>query len=238
MVDLKALSADRLERMAAAGRRVKDCVRVLGKTDDTLVGEVTRGHDEFKAWEHYPSGDVYDPETHGQYYYHAHAAGERGDEHGHFHTFLRALGMPPGMRPDIAPDYRPPAGPNDAVSHLVAISMDRDSVPVRLFTTNRWVTGEVWYAADDVISMLDRFDMDLAYPSWPVNVWVTSMVVLFRPQIVDLLRARDRAIAAWAAAHPGDNVYEDHGIEVASAIDISVDAQVEAIDAALEARAA
>ena len=42
--------------------------------------------------------------------------------------------------------------------------------------------------------MLDHFDMDLLYPSWPVNIWITSMMQLFRPQIQYLLTQRDTAI--------------------------------------------
>jgi len=45
--------------------------------------------------------------------------------------------------------------------------------------------------------MLDRCSMDLAYPSSPVNIWVTAMVQLFRPTIETLLLERDRAISEW-----------------------------------------
>ena len=34
------------------------------------------------------------------------------------------------------------------------------------------------------LEALDRFDIDHAYPSWPVNRWLTAMVRLFRPQMV------------------------------------------------------
>src|SRR3546814_14192456 len=67
---------------------------------DNLVGELLKNNGTFYEWDHYPPGDVYDHETHGQYYYHAHAADQRFDgEHGHFHTFVRPKGMPPGVRP-------------------------------------------------------------------------------------------------------------------------------------------
>jgi hypothetical protein len=38
------------------------------------------------------------------------------------------------------------------------------------------------------------------------------MLRLFRPQIRALLEVRDAAVAGWAAAHPGGNVYEDRGL--------------------------
>ena len=58
---------------------------VLAKTGDNVVSEVLRGVETFYEWEHYPPDDVYDRETHAQFYYHAHPPGERSfAEHGHF----------------------------------------------------------------------------------------------------------------------------------------------------------
>ena len=47
--------------------------------------------------------------------------------------------------------------------------MDSTGLPIRLLSTNRWVTGEAWYRADDVCKLLDLFEIDHAQPSWPVN---------------------------------------------------------------------
>lgn len=218
--------------MAKAGAEVRECLRVLGKTGDNLVGEILRGQGTFYEWNHYPEGDVYDRETHAQYYYHAHPKNERPGEHGHFHTFLRAQGMAPGMRPLEVPGA-PLAAGGDVLSHLVAISMDDAGLPIGLFTTNRWVTGETWFKAEDVTLMLDRFAIDHARPSWPVNRWITAMMRLFRPEIVELLRKRDRAVTDWAARHPGEDVYEDRRLEVTSQIKISIDDQIRAVEQAL-----
>jgi hypothetical protein len=234
MVELAALPRERLEDMAAAGAEIMECYRLLRKSDGNVVAEVLRGHGEFYEWDHYPPGDVYDKETHSQYYYHAHPAELRGGEHGHFHTFLRPKGMPEGVAPAAVPDYSPPSGDNEALSHLIGISMDPRGYPVRLFTCNRWVTGEVWYAADDVIRMLDRFDMDLAYPSLPANTWVTAMLRLFRPTVEHLVATRDTGVASWQASHHDVNVYEDRDLEVTSYADISVESQIEAVLRALE----
>jgi hypothetical protein len=233
MVELEGLANARLEDMAAAGGEVLEIYRLLRKSGDNVVGEVLRGQGEFYEWDHYPKGDVYDPETHSQYYYHAHPAELRGGEHGHFHTFLRPKGMPPAIEPAPLADYAPPAGDNDALSHLIGISMDPHGFPIRLFSTNRWVTGEVWYAADDVIAMLDRFDMDLAAPSLPANIWITAMVRLFRPEIEALVRDRDRALAAWQQRKPEVNVYEDRDLEITSLLDISVEGQIDRVNDAL-----
>ena len=226
-----------LRDMAAGGEQVLECYRVLRKGDSNVVGELLRGAGTFYEWDHYPKGDVYDHETHAQYYYHAHPAETRADiygpEHGHFHTFLRPRGMPAGVRPLDLPDYVPPEGDNDALSHLVAISMDRAGYPIRLFTTNRWVTGESWYGARDVIRLLDQFHMDLAYPSRPVNIWISAMLRLFRPQVEELLCRRDAAVADWQARHPDRNAYEDRELEITSCRAIAVEEQVRAVRAAL-----
>ena len=237
-IDLERLSAGELLTMAAAGAEAVDCIRVLANTGDNLVGELLNGADGFYQWDHYPAGDVYDPASHAQYYYHAHPQELRSGEHGHFHTFLRAGGMPDNMRPVPLPDYEAPEAPNDDLTHIVAVSMNPHGIPTRLFVTNRWVTGETWYAAEDVCSVVDRFEIDHARPSWPVNRWISAMMVLFRPQVLALLRARDAGIARWASERPGTNIYEDRELEIVAALDISIDDQVAAIDEALRRREA
>jgi hypothetical protein len=233
MTDLGLLSRGELQAMAEAAREVINCQRVLAKTGDNVVGEILRGAGTFYEWRHYPPGDVYDAEYHAQYYYHAHPETERATgEHGHFHTFLRPLGMPPGIAPAPVPDPQEHDGDNDALCHLVGISMDRAGLPIRLFTTNRWVTGETWYAADDVVRMLDCFVIDHARPSWPVNRWITALVRLFRPQIVELLHARDAEIRGRQAERPGVNVFEERELEVTSEMHVSVEDQIARIEIA------
>lgn len=233
MIDIDSLPLGELQAMVEAAREVTNCQRVLAKTGDNVVGELLRGHGIFYEWRHYPPGDVYDPEFHAQYYYHAHPEDERyPGEHGHFHTFLRPLGMPEGVRPAPLADFRPPEDENDALSHLVGISMDRAGLPIRLFTTNRWVTGETWYRAADVVRMLDAFVIDHARPSWPVNRWLTALMRLFRPQIVALIHARDAEIARWQARYPGENVFEMRSLEVTSEMTISVEEQIARVELA------
>jgi hypothetical protein len=222
------ISGDLLDRMTQAGVEAAECLRVLAKSGGNLVGEVLRGNGEFFEWSHYPPDDVYDPQTHAQFYFHAHPPTAREQpDYGHFHTFLRPRGMPDGIVPAAVADLVMPQDDNAALSHLIAISMTREGQPERLFTTNRWVTGEVWYEADAVIAMLDRFVIDLAYPSWPLNRWITAMLVLFRPQIEALVRERDRRIAEWQSAYPDEYVYEDRRLEITSATRVSVPAQIE-----------
>jgi hypothetical protein len=234
MTDFGLLSRGELQDMAEAAREVLNCQRVLTKTGDNIVGEVLRGAGTFYEWRHYPQGDIYDSEYHAQYYYHAHPEDERvSGEHGHFHTFLRPLGMPAGIAPAPVPDPKEPESENDALCHLVGISMDRAGLPIRLFTTNRWVTGETWYAAGDVVRMLDCFIIDHARPSWPANRWITALMRMFRPQIVELLHARDAEIQRRLDASPRSNVFEDRDLEVASEMRVSIEDQIARIELAL-----
>jgi hypothetical protein len=231
-LELSGLPRGQLELMADAGASVLQCYRVLGKAGMNIVGEVLRGQGDFVEMEHYPQDDVFDAETHSQYYYHAH----RGDagEHGHFHTFLRQPGMPIQVLPlDHAGDEPWPCG-KDALSHLIGISMDAYGFPVGLFATNRWVTGETWYPASDVIKMLDYFQIDHAWPSWPVNIWISSMLILFRPQIEALLHQRDLVIRQRMKEAPDVDVFEDRVLELTGFTSISVEQQIKHIVKALE----
>lgn len=232
--DLERLSPDVLRKMLAAGDDINECYRVLGKGGLNVVGEVLKGNGQFVELNHYPPGDVYDRDSHAQYYYHAHREGE----HGHFHTFLRAKGMPLGAQP--VPEAATKDWPKgtDALAHLVAISMDKKGFPIRIFTTNRWVTGETWYPAREIRRMLGLFVIDHAYPSWPTNRWITAMVRLFRPQIEALVDARDIEMRARALAEPEADIYEDRDFEVISEIEIDVDRQLERVRAALAAAGA
>lgn len=229
---LEDLPRARLERMRAAGEEARECERALRKGGLNLVGEVLRGQGKFIKLNHYPKGDIYDRETHSQYYYHAH----RPDEHGHFHTFLRAKGMPPAARPAPEAESRDWPSGDKALAHIIAISMDKKGQPLGLFTTNRWVTGETWYPAEHVATMIDHFSVDHAYPSWPTNRWVTAILRLFKPQIVQLLHERDAALEARRAAYPDRDVFEDKDFEVLSETSIDIEAQIARLDAALANR--
>lgn len=225
----EALPPERLQDMRRAGDEVAECQRVLRKAGLNVVGEVLKHQGKFVKLSHYPKGDVFDRETHAQYYYHAHRAGE----HGHFHCFLRAAGMPADVAPVPEAEGRDWPGGDKALAHLIAISMDRHGHAIKLFTTNQWVTGETFYPADAVIAMLDRFVIDHAWPSWPTNRWVGAMMRLFRPQIEALIRARDLAIAQRRAGNPASDIFTDRAFETISEIAIDVSAQRVRIASAL-----
>jgi len=215
--DIQTLDRDQLELMRDAGVEIKECYRVLEKADMNIVGECLRGQGTFYEMDHYPKGDVYDSETHCQYYYHNHRG--LAGEHGHFHTFVRAKGMPEGVEPvDYQGPERWPEG-SDRLSHIAAISMDPRGYPTGLFATNRWVTDENMYPAADVAKMIDR--------------WLSAMFKLFKPQVIALLEHRDLVIDEWAASKPDIDVYEDRELETTGELIVSVDDQIRKVEKAL-----
>src|SRR5262249_23466720 len=85
--------------------------------------------------------------------------------------------------------------------------------------------------------MLDYFVVDHTRPSWALNRWISAMFRLFKPQIAELVHARDRTIAAWrprAGAQVG--VYDNRALEVTSVIAIDIDRQIGIVEAALAPR--
>jgi hypothetical protein len=199
------LAPEQRERMIQAAREVLECHRVLHRGGLTLISDIMRAGQAAPApFEHYPPDDVIDHAHHAQYYYHAHRSEE---EHGHFHCFARILN---------------PAGEGWVPVHLGAISMTHEGLPRALFATNRWVTEEHWLPAEDTIALLDRFVIDHAAPSWPVNRWVTAMLVLFRPHFEALLRQRERIVEAFQHQHPEVNALDDQELEVTGQIVIDI----------------
>jgi uncharacterized protein DUF6969 len=233
------VSRAEINRMIAAAAVVRDCRRDLAARNTDVVGEVTARSTMPCAWRHYPEGEVYDPRSHAQYFFHAHPGDDRQrPERGHFHTFMRADGMPRGVAPLLLPELAvadvavplPQAAPlkrgiRDEVSHLVAIAVNLCGEPIRLFTTNRWVTGETWYRAEDVTRMLDSFVIAEEAPSAVLNRWIGAMVHLFRPQIAALLRARDETVMAWRRRRR-THVFEDPRLEITSSLNIDLDTQL------------
>ena len=226
-VDLMTVPRDRLAAMADAGRTVVECRAMLAAAGRTVIAEIAG--DQRDPFTHYPRGDVYDFQSHGQYYFHSHRSGECG----HFHTFLRPRGMPPGIWPDDPAD-RGLIAENEALSHLVAISVDETGEPVELFTTNRWVTAETWYRAADVCAMLPCFQMDRAHPPYLANRWITALLALFRPQIETLLAERDACIDRNRFRLSGIPVFEDRELEVTSRMRVSVGDHLAQVQRALD----
>ena len=88
-----------------------------------------------------------------------------------------------------------------------------------------------WFNAADTIDLLDSFDVDIAKPSWPVNIWISAMVRLYRPDIEQLLQERDDVMTG-AQLKAEDNAYNDRSIEITSLLDIDLADRIDTVNAA------
>lgn len=170
----------------------------------TLAWAALAGAGQFVRWSHYPHDDV-DDAIHGtRFFYHAHEPSEMLDqEHGHFHVFTRWGSNKP---------FR--------YAHLVGVSLDDRGTPLRLFTTNQWVTGEDWVPADQMTAAVQRFCVQTSGRLAPVSRWLTALVQFYAQTIVNLLQARDATLQAHAARHQQDwaQAQQDRSLHIASEI--------------------
>ena len=221
------LTDEQIQQCLAAVADIRECYRLLEKGGLNVVGEILKAQGPFYEMDHYPKDDVFDRDTGAQYYYHAHR--EDHDEHGHFHLFMRDAGL--------APSFTPAFGPSDEdwVAHLVAISMDAWGYPTELFAVNRWVTDDSWLPAEALIAALDRFEVDHAYPSLPVNRWLSAMVRCFRPQIESLIRHREQQLSRTDSKALADAL-EDRSLEITGGLKADVDAWADQLLAEQQSR--
>lgn len=171
----------------------------------------------FVELRHYPLDDARDPASHAQYFMHAH----RGNrEAAHIHCFMRAPGIPKAM---VRVGKRGAPARRRTMTHVLAVSLDHFGRPAGLFTTNKWVTADDWYDAEDLIELLPRMTWAKANGPRKVNRALGALLKLYRQPIVRLLRRRDRHLAAWAKSHPGRDVFEDRRLEVLSSARLNLE---------------
>nr|WP_314262231.1 hypothetical protein [uncultured Devosia sp.] len=185
-----------------AAQEAAYCERLLAKSGENVLRETLRDA-PVTAWEHYPPGDVFDPDSGGQWYYHCHLPPADDIEHGHFHCFVR------------------PEGAKGPVHHLIAVGVDAYGKLHRLFTVNQWVVGDTWLDAEPTIALVLRFDMQLAKPSYLVNRWLTAVITQYQPEIETLIRERDAVIARHAGAGDVAAARDDRALEVTSSLVIA-----------------
>jgi hypothetical protein len=223
----------RLSMMKAAAKRVREIQSELENQGSNVIAEILRDGPEFYEWEHYPPGDVYDLASHSQYYYHAHAptnqSDVRADEHGHFHTFMRPLGFPDNINVPSDIDGLPAACPSGSLTHLIAVSFNFAGEPIRLFTTNRWVTDETWYPAVDVKQILSQFQVTGTGQHRHTSAWLTTLLRMYGPLIEQLIDTRDHAIRTHAPDMPEHKVWSDQSLEITSFADISLAKDIDAL---------
>ena len=213
-VDPGALSAERLEACHAAGLRVRTVVEQLASEGRTVIEAVMNGN-AFEHWQMYPwQGGILDQRNHSQYFYHAHE--DYKGEHGHFHTFY----------------YQ-----KRKMAHLVAIGMDARGRVNKLYTFNRWGPGDTYFPAGKLKGFLPKFKIGpQSGLDARVHTFVTSLLVLFRPEIEHLCDERDATFERYREEHNGASPYEDRELEITSALPVNLETQIERLAAELSCR--
>lgn len=150
------------------------------------------------------------------YYYHAHPTpGAHTAEHGHFHLFAQLGADGEGVA---------------RYTHLIAIGVDARGLPIRLFTTNRWVTDETWLPADRLIGLVEQIAHCRVRRSDPIDAWLRAQLGVFAPQVIGLLRYRDRRMRARRQDGGRPGLFEDRRMHVVSQCLVSVERQLTALD--------
>ena len=147
----------------------------------SLASAALAGSPSYLSWVHYPAGDVKDALHRSRFYYHAHEVQDMtANEHGHFQVFVD-----PQNRMD-----------GQGLLHVVGVSLNDMGEPIRLFTTNQWVTGEAYQPADQMRDWVDKFCIQTKGRLAPLGRWLTALVALYKKEIVQLLHERDRVLQA------------------------------------------
>jgi hypothetical protein len=197
----------------------------IAEAGQPLMLRVVPGGSNFLAWDHYPPDDAVDPHSGARWFYHAHGPGDRDSgEHGHFHLFLdRSCFAEVPLEPLAGPIGGISSGAD--IVHLVAIGINLNGLPTRIFTVNRWVTDEWLYPAAEIQKKLPSFDLSSATGDALVNEWLAAALAFFKPEIETVLHLRDAKIARWRAE---DDPFEDRSREILSSIPIDINAAVAA----------
>jgi hypothetical protein len=209
--------AERIRARAAADALI-DCLHQFigaGRVPlSAVLGDATP-----RAWQHYQPAQAAEIDGRSgplHYYYHAHStSGARASEHGHFHLFAHLGADGEGVA---------------RYTHLIAIGVDAHGMPIRLFTTNRWVTDETWLPAHELIALTKQVAASELTCDDPVDAWLRAQLGVFSPQISELLHHRDRRIQARQEDGHRPGLFEDRRLHVLSQCRVSVESQLTALD--------
>lgn len=217
---LAALPATRLEALYAAAADALAALDRMAARGENPVTAVLAGAEAVDEWAHYPDGDARDRAGRSRYYYHVHSPDELGaGEHGHFHVFLE----PPADRQDEAP------------AHVVGLAMDSAGRLLRLFATNGWVTGETWRAAGEIAATLDDFPVESEEARADLDLWLSSIVRFYAPEIAAMLDERDAALERMRSRDPGSDPLEDRSARLLAECEVNFLDDLTGIEQALEA---
>jgi hypothetical protein len=174
------------------------------------------GASDFVQFRHYPKNDLVDIDSGYEMYYHAHPLGEsdksKNLEHGHFHLFQRDLDEP------------------NKFTHLIAISLNQQGLPIKLFTTNQWVTGETIREVKKLKLVLADFRVNTKGRMAPLARWVSGLVHIFHDEAIDLLRVRDQKMKKLSGSGKDKNFFlEDRKHHVLSEVRVNLINKLESL---------
>jgi hypothetical protein len=191
---------------AAAQRALQRQLR-LARQGRSLLHAFMGRSAAFEVWRHYPRHDAIDVSGRWQFYYHAHDRDEPGSarhaqEHGHIHLFARSR--------------------SGRLTHLLGLSLDARGLPLCWFTTNQWVTGEHWQDAPRLQNLLQRLQLRLHGPLAGAALWLSDLVRVYRPALLDLLQQRDEALARHCRRRrqTREQAWADRRVAVWSALNV------------------
>ncbi len=214
-----------MHRPASAGQRLLDTYAALAARGEHLLAGLLQGEVP-RQWQHYPEDDAIDRDSGYQWFYHSHSPEDRPDaaEHGHFHLFARRPLWSRRLHSRAERTFSALTGnPGKHVNtrHLLAIGMDAKGLPVRLFTVNSWVTGDLMLSAPGTERLLA--DMRLQTGHAAIDAVLECVAALCRGEIRTILAARD----ARLSANVSRSVLEDSRLEVLSCQAIALDGKLE-----------
>lgn len=216
------MDASELDRRYLAAESLLSIQAAYAGRGQSIALAALAGSRVFVEWNHYPAANILDSETGAIAYYHAHSAPERmKDEHGHFHLFVPSGGT---------------RGRRSGYSHLAGVSITARGEALRLFTTNRWVTGEDWLPASRLVRMLDSFGFATTGRLAPVARWLTAMTCIYRDSIGTLLEQRDAIMNAHARRRGRDAALEDRSLHIITEVPVNVPERLLQIDTEFSAR--
>lgn len=185
--------------------RLVECMNNMGERHTNAVLLSLDGSKSVKPYQRYPETSYYFGNKYWRAFYHSHEAPNKpNDEHGHYHFFTRI-------------------NQEEDWSHVIAMGMNDVGQPLRLFTTNLWVTDGKWFDASqlmDQISLLAKSQgEELA------TEWFKYVLLLFQYEINELLIARDNKVAKLFPKHQ-EQCYIDRSVYYLSEMNINLSQQL------------
>jgi hypothetical protein len=187
--------------MNTPARQLFDITQELATLETNPVLEILPDEGVVKLNERYPKPILVFGGDELRAYYHCHTAPDRPDnEHGHFHIFIKVT--------------------EDTWSHLVGLSMDNHGQPLQWFCVNHWVSGEQWYDADILVTVMHSYDT-------PANLgmterWLLAMLEFYRPEIEKLLQERDDILYSYCKEWQLDAILQERSIYILSGNSINL----------------